>query len=220
MLHTTMESLETNTNYPCEVIVVDNGKSIEDSNYLLGLVDKGVINTYVRNKNNMYFGWAWNQGARMATGKYLCYTCNDIEFYPDWLKKTIQPLIKHPDKRYIATPIIGPEKDNPKYMREPIDDGYRTNRMSGSNCMLMTRKTADHLGELNTSRTASYLWYRGKIIPEEWLMVSPPENMIHHIANAGGVNINADIKVIKILLNGEEVDYSTKVWNEKIPIKT
>lgn len=218
MLKVTMDSLEKNTDYPTEIIVIDNGGNPDDSNYLLDLTRKGVINTYVRNKNNMYFGWAWNQGGRLASGDYLCFTCNDIEFLPNWLSTTIKPLIDHPDQKLVATPLITPDKDMPKYMRGELD-GYRLNAMAGSNCMLMHRKTWEHFGELNTNRVAAYMWYKAKIIKEKWLIVAPPKNMAVHLAHRGGVNINAPIKVIKQLLNGEIIDYSTNSWSEKIPTK-
>ena len=208
MLHDTIKSLKKNTNYSAEIIVIDNGG--DDDVYLLDMVKKGVINTYVRNKDNMYFGWAWNQGARLATGKHLCFTCNDLEFKKDWLETTIKPLLKYPEKKLIATPIITPDKDKTKYMRGELD-GYRLNSMAGSNCMLMSREIYKMLGELTTYRTASYLWY-AKMKALGILMVAPPENKANHLAHAGGVDFNADIKVVKRLLNKEIVDYSTTTW--------
>ena len=210
MLRTTLDSLSQNTNYPSEIIVVDNGGNPDDSDYLVDMTRKGIINTYIRNKNNMYFGWAWNQAARLATGDYLCFTCNDLFFKENWLKTTIEPLLKYPEKKLIATPIITPDKDMPKYMRGTLDE-YRLNSMAGSNCMLMTRETHAVMGELSTYRTASYLWY-DKIKGLGYSMIAPPVNMAEHLAHAGGVNFNADIKVVKELLNKEIIDYSTTTW--------
>jgi GT2 family glycosyltransferase len=210
MLKKTIDSLAQNTNYPVEIIVVDNGGNPDDSDYLIDMTRKGVINTYVRNKNNMYFGWAWNQGAKLATGDYLCFTCNDMEFKKDWLATTIAPLLKYPEKKLIATPIITPDKDRGKYMRGTLDE-YRLNAMAGSNCMLMSRDTRETLGDLSTNRVASYLWY-AKMKALGIFMVAPPENMADHLAHKGGVNFNADIKVVKELLNKEVVDYSSSTW--------
>lgn len=218
MLHRTMESLEKNTDFPAEVIVIDNGGNPDDSDYLLGLVRRGIINTYVRNKENMYFGVAWNQGGRLSTGDYICFTCNDIEFLPNWLSTTIKPLLDHPEQKLIATPLITPDKLPPKYMRGLLD-GYRLNSLAGSNCMLMARETWRNFGELNTNRVASYMWYKAKIVKDRWLIVAPPQDMAIHIAHKGGVNINAPIQVIKTLLNGEVVDYTTTTWSEKRPTK-
>lgn|SRR3990167_889433 len=210
MLKMTLDSLAQNTNYPAEIIVVDNGGDPDDSDYLVDMTRKGIINTYVRNKNNLYFGFAWNQAARLATGDYLCFTCNDLFFKENWLKTTIEPLLKYPEKKLIATPIITPDKDNDKYMRGKLDE-YRLNSMAGSNCMLMSRATYTEMGELSTNRVASYLWY-AKMKLWGYLMVATPENMAEHLAHAGGVNFKADIKVVKKLLNGEIIDYSTTTW--------
>ena len=210
MLVDTLVSIRENTNYPAELIVVDNGG--DDDTYLLDMVKSGTINTYIRNKQNMYFGWAWNQGARLATGDYLCFTCNDMLFKPNWLGTAMQPLLKYPDKKLIATPIITPDKDKDKYMRGTLD-GYRLNSMAGSNCMIMSRDTHETMGELTTNRVASYLWY-AKMKALGYLMVATPENMAEHLAHAGGVNFNADIKVMKTLLNGELLDYSTTTWRK------
>lgn len=212
MLKMTLDSLERNTKYPAEVIVVDNGGNPDDSDYLVDMARKGIINTYIRNKNNMYFGWAWNQAARLSTGDYLCFTCNDIFFKENWLAETITPLLNHPDKKLIATPLITPDKDRDKYMRGTLD-GYRLNSMAGSNCMLMSRNMYETLGELTTNRVASYLWY-AKMKALGILMVAPPSNLADHLAHAGGVNFNADIRVVKTLLNGDVVDYSSSTWRK------
>ena len=94
MLRETMFSLIENTDYPADIIVIDNGGKPDDSDFLLELTRLGKINTYVRNKNNMYFGFAWNQGAKLATSDYLCFTCNDIHFGKSWLQETIMPVMK------------------------------------------------------------------------------------------------------------------------------
>ena len=215
LLRITMDSLERNTTYPAEIIVIDNGGKDDDSDYLVGLARRGVINTYVRNKNNMYFGWAWNQGKRLATGSHICFTCNDIGFEAGWLEATIKPLLDHPDKDLIASPLITPDKDQPKFYKGTLD-GYRLNTSSGSNCMLMSREMADKLGILPTSSTASYKWYHN-MWKNNWLMVTPPKNVAVHLAHKGGVDFMQRIEVHKILLDGTDVDYSMMKWNEKIP---
>ena len=212
MLRTTMASLEKNTDYPAEIIVIDNGGDLDDSEYLLELVRKGVINTYIRNKNNMYYGWAWNQGKRLATGKYICFTCNDIEFKSNWLSVTIKPLLDYPEKKLLATPFILPDKAVPKFDMGRLD-GYRLNSSAGSNCLIMTTENADYFGELNTSPTAMYRWYH-KMWEEGWLIIAPAENIADHLAHRGGVDFMQVIKVKKELLNKNIIDYSTSKWQE------
>ena len=140
MMKMSLASLVLNLDYPAEIIVVDNGpRHKNDSNELLDRVDIGEINTYVRNKENMYFGWAWDQGAALATGNYLCFTCNDILFHEGWLSTCMYFMNENSDGRYITTPLITPDKDNDKYNRG-YEIGFRLNTLAGSNCMVMQRR--------------------------------------------------------------------------------
>src|SRR3990167_2763565 len=148
MLRRCLESLAKNTDYPVEVIVMDNGGNPDDSDYLVEMTRKGIVSTYVRYKNNRHFAFACNQGARLASGDYLCFTCNDIEFHPGWLSKTIEGLEKYPERKLIATPYISPDKDRPNWNKEVLPDGYRINSMAGSNCMIMSYNTFKDLGEI------------------------------------------------------------------------
>lgn len=208
MLWVTLGSLIKYTDYPAEIIVIDNGGPDDDSEYLLNLVRAGKINTYIRNKNNMNFGWAWNQGAKLATGEYLCFTCNDIQFKKNWLGITIEPLLKYgvisPEKKLIATPLITPDKNMEKWDRGKLDK-HRLNSFAGSNCMVMHRDTYKDVGEFSTSPAAGTHWHR-KMNKMGYQIVAPPEDMAGHLAHQGGVDFYEDIKVKKILLKGEEIN--------------
>jgi len=59
-------------------IVIDNGGSLEDSEWILGEVESGNVTHYVRNYDNLWFGYARNQGYKLAEGKYIFTTDNDI----------------------------------------------------------------------------------------------------------------------------------------------
>src|SRR3972149_6170603 len=78
LLRTCVESIIHNTNYPAELIVMDNGGDPDDSEYLLGKAREGKL-THVRFPQNLHFAMAWNQGAKLATGGHLAFLCNDIE---------------------------------------------------------------------------------------------------------------------------------------------
>ena len=205
MLQTTMESLEENTTFPAEVIMIDNGGT--DGEYLLDLTKRGGINTYIRNKNNMHFGWAWNQGAKLATSDWLCFTCNDIGFKAGWLEETLAPLVQFPKEKYIATPIITPEKDNMKYNRGTLEGGYRLNTLAGSNCMLMHRSTYEDIGEFSTHAIAGTHWHN-KMHKMGYMMVATPENKVDHLASKGGFNIYSHLEVREELLTGKVIDFT------------
>lgn len=206
MLHMQMESLVKNTDYPAEIIVIDNGGNPDDSEYLLGLTRRGVVNTYVRNKENMYFGWVWNQGMRLATGSHVCLTCNDLEFKPKWLSTTIKPLLDYPDRKYIATPIVTPDKNVAKFYRDSVDR-YRVNTLAGSNCMIMTKETFYDIGEMTTHSVAGTIWGR-RMHSLGYLMIIPPVNYADHLAHQGGYDYTQKAEIKKTLLKGEVIDYT------------
>mgnify|MGYP001586065104 FL=1 len=83
------ESIKTliETAPEAEIIVVDNGGNLSDSIHLLSLAEEKKIACYIRNRNNMSFGFARNQGLDMATGEYICIADNDIFYKPGWLEK-------------------------------------------------------------------------------------------------------------------------------------
>lgn len=213
LLKITMDSLERNTDYPAEIIVMDNGGNPDDSNYLLDLTRRGIINTYVRFKNNMHFGWAWNQGVRLATSDLVCLTCNDIGFEKNWLSATVAPLFEYPDEKLIATPICTPDKDYDKYWRPNLGK-YRRNTLAGSNCMILWKKDFYTIGEFSTYAAAGTFWQR-KMHKDGYLMVLPPKNMVVHLAHKGGLNFYKEVKVKQTLLDNSEIDFS--YGTEKCP---
>ena len=201
-----LESLFQNTDYPADIIVVDNGGSPDDSDYLIGLVRQGKINTYIRNKNNMGFGYSWNQGARLATGNYLCFTCNDILFKPKWLSTCIELLEKYKDKRLFASPFINRDKNNASCNKGTID-GNKLNSLAGSNCMVMDYQTYKDSGEFPHHRVGGSIWQR-RMIRNGYLAICPPENLAEHIGEGKGINFTKQFYVNKTLLNGETINFN------------
>lgn len=61
-----------------ELILVDNGSTV-DAYYLQDKAD-----VYIRNKTNLGFAPAVNQGLKIARGEYVSVCNNDIEFLHDW----------------------------------------------------------------------------------------------------------------------------------------
>jgi len=210
MLKECMESLEKNTDYPAEVIVIDNGGDPDDSEYLLSLVKKGVINTYVRNQNNMHFGWAWNQGIALATSDMVLLTCNDIKFKPAWLSQTVEAFKSHPNNKLIASPYVSPDKTKGKNPRGMLGD-YRLNSMAGSNCMLMTKKIYYEIEPMTTHHTAGSHWHR-RMNKKGYLVILPKEDLVEEMAFRRGLNIKNKIEVKEKLLDNSEVDFTFEYY--------
>ncbi len=207
MLRDCMKSLEENTEFPIELIVIDNGGNPDDSNYLIDLVRRGIVNTYVRNKNNMHFGWAFNQGIKLATSPYICLTCNDIYFKKGWLIATMNGFLKHGrSMKLIASPFVSEDKTKGKNPRGTLEDGYRLNSMTGSNCMLLTKKIYNDIGAMTTHHITGSHWHR-RMNKKGYLVIVPPENMVEDMAFGMGTQIRNHIKVAEQLNKGE-VDFT------------
>lgn len=211
MLRECLSSLRQNTFYPVEVIVVDNGGVDDDTDYLAEKVRDGTINILIRNKDNMHFAAAWNQGARVASGQYLCFTCNDIKFRDGWLATTIEGLERYADRKLIGTPYITPDKDKPNWWKEELPDGYRINSMAGSNCCVMRRKDFEILGDWPHHRIGGSIWYR-RMVRMGYQVIVPARDYVEHMAFRNGINWKRPVDIVKTLLRGEQIhfNYQTK----------
>lgn len=199
-------SLAQNTDYPAEVILIDNGGDPDDSDWLIQKVREGAITTYIRNGSNMHFGWARMQGISQATGDFYCICDNDILYKPQWLSKTIEPLLKFPDKKFIASPFLTQDKNKGKNIH-PDFEGYRVNSMAGSNCMLMRKEVFKEVGGFTTNHITGSHWHR-RMNKYGYLVIIPPEDYVEHLALRKGYDLKKQIKVKKRLLKGEEIDFS------------
>ena len=204
MLKMTVDAIVKNTDYPAELIVMDSGGNPDDSEYLLDLARKGVVSTYVRYANNMQYAFAFNQGAKLATGDYLVFTCNDVVVKPKWLSTCIGMLEKYPDKKYVASPLIC------SHMRKKYDwgrpDGNRVNPYAGSNCFVMTREAFKDLGDYLILGNYGNTWYKNKV-KKGYPTIAPPEDLAEHLADRKGMDWKRHVKITKTLLNKEEINF-------------
>lgn len=200
-----IQSIKQTVDYPAELIVMDNGGEPDDTDYFLNELRAGSINELVRYKDNVHFAFAWNQGAKIATGEYLCFVCNDIEFHPKWLSSCVEILEKYADRKFISTPFL--TYDKRRYTVETTPEGYRVNLRSGSNCMLMRRETFYDIGEFLHHRIAGTIWFN-KMYKMGYRTVAPPQDLALDMGWRKGVNFRIPIKVQKKLLDGSLVDFT------------
>ena len=200
LLRVCVESIIANTNYPAELIVMDNGGNPDDSDYLLSKAREGKL-THVRFPQNLHFAMAWNQGAKLATGEYLSFICNDIEVGPEWLTECMRILDSYP--RVIATPFITYDK---RRMNTVMENGDRFNPRAGSNCLVIPRDFFYEIGEWPVHRIGGTIWYN-KIYQMGIKTVAPPSDLAHDRGWRHGLNFDMKIEVKKKLLDGSEIHF-------------
>lgn len=206
LMKKSFESLIKNTDYPVEIIVMDNGGNPDDTDFFLEQARAGKIQTLVRYGNNMNFAFAWNQGFRLATGDYVCFTCNDIEFAPGWLSTCIGLLEKYSDRKLIATPLITRDKNTASYNKELLPDA-RINSLAGSACYIIRPEDFREIGDVAHHRVGGSIWHR-RMSRKGYMAIVPLVNMANHLAHRWGTDYRRHIEVERILLNGEKVNYT------------
>ncbi|MFO7796124.1 MAG: glycosyltransferase family 2 protein [Promethearchaeia archaeon] len=103
-----LKSLLNQTYDNFEIILIDNGS---DFNLYLKLKDsisqlESKLNIkLIRNKINLFFGTANNQGIRIAKGKYICLLNFDTEVMPNFIESMINFLESHPEAGMISPKI-------------------------------------------------------------------------------------------------------------------
>lgn len=79
-----MDSVQKNTEWPFELIVVDNASNDGTQDFILNS-DYTMDGQYLRNEENMGFAIANNQGAEVAKGDFICFLNNDTIVTKGWL---------------------------------------------------------------------------------------------------------------------------------------
>ena len=196
-------SLKENTNYSTEVIVIDNGGYCDDSDWLLNLVRKGIINHYIRNKDNQHWAWGWNKGVAIAEGNYIFLANNDILFKKNWLSETIKPLLEYPNKKLVACPMI----TRHNYNIGLLDNKYRLNFWGQPNAVLMKKSIYQEIGNHDIHYLAGGPWWE-KLVNSGYVSVAPMNDYAESIGVGHGQDTKKEnILIQKTLLNGVKITY-------------
>lgn len=207
--------IDTTKNLPCEITVVDNGGSLEDSEFLLKLVDEGSITTYIRNKDNMLWSYAWDQAYKLSSGEYLVFTCNDILFEEGWLTESLKILKNHKGEKYFVTPYLDLSHKGRKFELPDIEDA-RVNNRSGSNCIIIDRETYEKVGRFAYDIIGGSHWYDRVVTKGGYRVLIPKQNYIVdlgfkngfvHRLVGGHTEWFKDIHMDKVLTNGEHIHF-------------
>jgi len=101
-----LTALKKNTgSLPYEVIVVDDAS--DDGTKLLSDRVSGI--RYLRNESNLGFVRACNEGARIASGRYLVFLNNDAMVMEGWLDEILNTFRSRPDAGLVGGKLIYPD---------------------------------------------------------------------------------------------------------------
>jgi GT2 family glycosyltransferase len=82
-----IESIKKHTDYPFNLVIIDNCSNYETKIYLKTLNAKVITNL-----KNYGFGYANNQGIKISVSEYICFLNSDTIVTENWLSKLIKIL--------------------------------------------------------------------------------------------------------------------------------
>jgi len=211
-----LKSLENTIHSSSEIIVVDNGGSLEDSKFFLEECDKKGITLYIRNADNMHFGFARNQGLINSTANWVAIVDNDIMYKDKWLEMCLMMLKAHPDKKLIASPINYPHvhSRDPRWKHGTLRVKSRmcnVHERAGSNCMVMRKEVFDEVGFFRLHRISGS-YFTDDLIRKGYLVITPEVNWAYDCGLRLGYKRN-DLPFQRTLSDGEVVKFSTfPIW--------
>ena len=94
-----VKSIRKNTTLSYELIIVDNGSEPDTQRWVEENSDQSIIF-----QENQGFSKGFNEGVKLAQGKYVMMANNDTEFPPDWDKKLVDIIENNPGAG-IVTPV-------------------------------------------------------------------------------------------------------------------
>lgn len=205
--------IETTKHLPVEIIVVDNGENLDDSGFLLGLAHTKKIQHYVRNADNLYFGYARNLGLDIAVGEYVVISDNDIEYKHGWLDKCLKFLKEFPGKRYAITPLKADRQHrNNKYWagtEEFEGEQLLLNLRAGSNSWVMRRDRFDEIGKFRNHHIAGSHW-ADKFVNTGYRMATMErEPLAKDLGFKKGYDIWMKAIISKTLTNGQNLNLNS-----------
>lgn len=194
-------SLVNTIKYPYELIVIDNGGSEEDSQFLMDMTSQGYISTYIKNSNNRHFGYARNQGIAIAQGDYIAIIDNDILHKKDWLTKCVEILEDNDDKKIYGTPIDYPQSAKyngiVRYRKEEVNfkgEKCSLNMRAGSNCFVIRYEDLMDIGYFPVHRIGGTKW-TDRAVGKGYSALVLPEGYAEDIGFRKGYNLT-DIKPV------------------------
>ncbi|MDD5347928.1 MAG: glycosyltransferase family 2 protein [Candidatus Omnitrophica bacterium] len=159
-----IESILKDSEYPCRLIIVDNGsKELKTRQYLerVAAENPGRVRV-LRNEQNQGYVGAVNQGFAATDKEFVCVLSNDTVAYPGWLSEMVR--VAHSDP---AIGVVNPLWELPKNFRGTRDDyaervaRSRAGRFIETDwcrgfCFLVKRAVLDKIKGLDESFAPAY----------------------------------------------------------------
>jgi GT2 family glycosyltransferase len=93
-----------------EVIVIDNASQDQTASLLQRWTfDRRLRVRVIRNRHNLGFAIASNQGALVARGEVVVFLNNDTEVHSGWLEPLVDELANHPDTGCVGARLLFPD---------------------------------------------------------------------------------------------------------------
>jgi len=206
-----LKSLQNTIHIPAEIIVVDNGNSLEDSQFFLKECQEKRIALYIRNADNLHFSYARNQAMSEATGKWVVIVDNDIIYRDHWLELGIKCLTHFSDKKLIYSPINYPyvHKRDPRWRHGQLEvkgRHFNLTERAGSNCMLMKRETFLEMGKFELDRKSGCL-YTDKLVNAGYFTITPAINWAFDAGLRKGFNFSGEFSIDRTLSDGTKINF-------------
>jgi len=222
LMRESLRSLVSSTRFPYELIVVDNGGSQKDTKFLLKLVDSGNITTYIRNSNNMHFGYARDQAYKHAHGDYVCIADNDLKYSPGWLESCVNVLEDLPKEKIYTTPLDYPTiAMRFRYSTGTVETRGITrplNSRAGSNCFVIRKKDYEEIGGFGSHRIAGSLW-TNKAVRNGYNACIVEESEVSDMGLRRGYNLKDPMGVFINISNGNKLYFNVDEFRVKHPEK-
>jgi len=104
-----MESIEKNTSWPFELIVVDNDSMDGTQDYILNAGFK-MDGQFLKNEENMGFAIPNNQAVKVAKGNFICFLNNDTIVTKGWLTAMMNVFTEEKAVGIVGARLIHPGK--------------------------------------------------------------------------------------------------------------
>ena len=113
-----LTSLRKTADFPCDILVFDNGSCKEVQDELMQMQREGQIQYLFLSEHNLGKGGAWNIILAGAPGEIIVYTDSDCLFYPGWLSKSLQILETYPQ---VGMVTARPFRTRPDYYTKTVE---------------------------------------------------------------------------------------------------